>query len=142
MLSIVKVQFVGECEFYCMPASDLCAVLTAEGRAISLESMQDFMNSLTQDTVTSIATNGWKLRREVLEAGQALMLPAGWMLSEAQRGESVAAGVLCGFLSSKAVEAAERELKALHEHVEFDRAWTAALLDVISLHKAASHGSK
>jgi hypothetical protein len=137
LLAGVKVQFKGTCEFYCMPSTDICAALKSENTEITAVSMKEYMNSMSQESVTNAANNNWKLLRGTLTEGQALMVPAGWMVSEAHAGnDEVAAGILLSVLPAKAAGAAAKEFGALLENASFQQAWTQSLLDLIALHKA------
>eukprot|EP00972_Heterocapsa_arctica_P077722 11463522-Heterocapsa_arctica.AAC.1 len=92
-----------------MPSTDICAALKSEKTEITAVSLKEYMSSLTQESVTKAASNNLKLLRGTFKEGQAVIVPAGWMIAEAQVGDDgVAAGLLLSVLPSKAVDAAAK----------------------------------
>ena len=61
------------------------------------------------------------------------MVSTGWIWTEAQTGNTNAAGIVLSFLPIFASESAQVELKMIKGELKHEDAWCSSLIDILSL---------
>ena len=134
-LSYLQWQWQGSTEFYSMPFSDVRKVLGPE--KCTLASARDWLSHLSSEKLDTIKEQKLRFVRGGLNAGEALMLPTGWILSQAQNGDKPAGGILLSFVAVCSSKAAQAELGALRD-AKVEESWCGSLIDILSLASAQS----